>query len=109
MEKLLEALLSAAAGIIAAISFLIVFLVKRWKNKVEKRDKEIEETKRERILLAQDYNFTGGAIKDINNQLKAKKQNGEYAINLEPDIREAWIKTYDELLEKYHSHDITKK
>ena len=109
MEKLLEILLSVAGAIIASISALICFLINRWKKKVEARDKEIEQAKQERKVLVQDYNFTGGAVESMRNQLKSKKSNGEYSISIDPDIRECWIETCDILVEKYHSHDLIKK
>lgn len=103
-ELLLEILLPILSTILTSLSGAIVWLIKQKKKEYLIR-KELEERQSK---INEKYNKTAGVIEDQLNLWKSKKSNGEYAIKLEPDVREGLIKTDEQILKEYHYFDRVK-
>lgn len=103
-NALLQVLIPILSTILAALAGVVVFLCKRYQRIKTEKDEALERYKN----IAESYNRGMGKTKSHYNLFSAKDKNGNYAVELEPDIRQSLLKDFEEELQYYHKFDRVK-
>lgn len=101
IDQILETLLGCASAIFAIVVGFFAWKFKKYKEKEEKHEQEIERAKD----IFESYNRAMGKTQSHYNLLLAKDENGDYVLKLDPNIREALLKDLEDEIKHYHYFD----
>lgn len=99
---LLEILTPLLGTITTALGGVVAWFVKQKKKEYTKR-KELEYRQ---AKINESYNKAAGFNQQMLNMFNSKTKDNDYAIKLDPDVRESVINGLEEVMKDYHKHDL---